>query len=56
MTDHVIIGSFIENVCKQLFSRMMIIMILKGGRSYIEGRYKSKRSMTFSKLKRRSRL
>ncbi len=29
MTDHIIISGFIEKLYKQLFSRMMIIMILR---------------------------
>ncbi len=56
MTDYVIISGFIKKMCKQLFSKRMIMIILKGKRSCAEDRYKSKRSMTFSKSKCRSHL
>ena len=48
MTDHIIIGSFIKKVYKQLFSKtLMKMIILKGKKSCIKGRYKSKRLMIF---------
>ncbi len=57
MIDHVIIGGFIKKDMQTTFLKeLMIMMILRRERSRVEGGYKSKRLMTFSKSKRRSSL
>lgn len=38
MANHIIIGSFIKKVCKQIFSKKLIIkIILRVKQSYTEG-------------------
>lgn len=57
MTDYVIINGFIKKVCKkQFFEELMIMIILRKRQSHIEGRYKSKKLMTFFKSKYKSNL